>query len=271
MERDFKGVWVPKDIYLNDNLTPTEKFLLVEIDSLSKNGECFASNAHFAEFLKVTKNHVSKLISKLSRMGLIQVEFIYKTGTKEVEKRIITPLIMEEYTPNHAGVDPLITEEYTPLIIDDYCINTSFNNPIKNTTKVLKNNIKSFENEFDELWKIYPKKQNREKAKQSFLKARKNNVSLETIERGLTNYVNYIELNDIEPQFIKHGATWFNGQCWNDDYNLQLRKKERNGFLGLYLDELEEQRRGNIYDYRGTYKENFSDITSSISESLQEF
>ena len=32
--RDFKGVWIPKDIWLNENLTMLEKVILIEIDSL---------------------------------------------------------------------------------------------------------------------------------------------------------------------------------------------------------------------------------------------
>jgi len=272
MERDFKGVWISREIYLNEGLTPTEKLLLAEIDSFSKNGECFASNDHFAKFLGISKNHVSKLISKLTKMNLINVQLIYKNGSKEIEKRIITPIRIEEDTPNHESIDPHLIEEDTPLIVDDYDKYTLTKNTIKNTTKGIKNNIKSFENEFEHLWKTYPKKQSKEKAKQSFLKARKNNVSLESIERGLTNYVSYIEINDIEPQYIKNGSTWFNGQCWNDEYNLvQKSKKVDRGFIGDYLDRIEQNERGGLFDYEATHRENFDNFAGLFSEPLQKF
>jgi len=34
MKRDFKGIWIPKEIWLNENLTLQEKVFLVEIESL---------------------------------------------------------------------------------------------------------------------------------------------------------------------------------------------------------------------------------------------
>jgi hypothetical protein len=272
MERDFKGVWISREIYLNEDLTPTEKMLLAEIDSFSKNGECFASNEHFAKFLGISKKHVSRLISKLVKMGLINVELIYKNDSKEVDKRTITPIRMEAPTPPHENTHPHPIEEDTPHRIEAEDKYTFFKQPIKNTTKGIKNNIKSLENEFEHLWKTYPKKQSKEKAKQSFLKARKNNVSLESIERGLTNYVSYIEINDIEPQYIKNGSTWFNGQCWNDEYNLTQRKKTVDrGFIGDYLDRIEQNERGGLFDYEATHRENFNNFTGLISESLQEF
>ena len=46
-DRDFKGVWIPKEIWLNNNLTLTEKLLLVEIDSLDNEFGCTANNAYF--------------------------------------------------------------------------------------------------------------------------------------------------------------------------------------------------------------------------------
>ena len=45
--RDFKGVWIPKEIWLNTDLSIIEKVLLVEIDSLDNSDRgCFASNEY---------------------------------------------------------------------------------------------------------------------------------------------------------------------------------------------------------------------------------
>ena len=280
MERDFKGVWIPKEIYLHEGLTPTDKFLLVEIESLSKNGECFASNEHFAKFLGVSKKHVSRLISKLSQMNLIKVDLIYKKGTLEVDKRVITPIHLEADTPPHGGGDPHRmegdtphhTEAETPHRIDaDYnntsFINTSFNNSFNNPNKVNNNTPKQLENEFEHLWNRYPNKQGKKKAKQSFLKARKK-VSLEKIESGLNDYINYIHAQGVDPQYIKHGSTWFNGECWDEEYNIIHFKQQRKGFLGL-LDEQEE--RGNIIDYPRRDNENIGFVPNLLPESLQDF
>ena len=34
MDRNFKGIWIPKEIWLAEDLTMQEKVMLVEIDSL---------------------------------------------------------------------------------------------------------------------------------------------------------------------------------------------------------------------------------------------
>jgi len=70
-KRDFKGVWIPKEIYLNDDLSWTEKILLIEIDSLDNEKGCFAKNKYFADFLGKSENWISQCISKLKDKGFI--------------------------------------------------------------------------------------------------------------------------------------------------------------------------------------------------------
>ena len=69
MNRDFKGVWIEKSIWLNPDLNAIEKCLLAEIDSLDNEQGCFASNEYFAEFLGCTTRKVSDAITKLKKMG----------------------------------------------------------------------------------------------------------------------------------------------------------------------------------------------------------
>ena len=90
--RDFKGVWIYKNLYLSREYTPNEKFLLLEIYSLS-NGvkkQCYANNKHFADFIGVKENTIQKAISKLEKNGHIVREYTYREGTKEISGRIIT-------------------------------------------------------------------------------------------------------------------------------------------------------------------------------------
>lgn len=70
-QRDFKGIWIPAEIWLNKSLSFFEVILLAEIDSLAKDEGCCASNAYFAEFLGVSETYVSKAISSLARKGLV--------------------------------------------------------------------------------------------------------------------------------------------------------------------------------------------------------
>ena len=68
--RDFKGVWIPKEVWLDTRLNALEKVILTEIDSLD-NGEkgCYASNEHLAEFCQCSKTKVSTAIKKLVNSG----------------------------------------------------------------------------------------------------------------------------------------------------------------------------------------------------------
>ena len=75
--RDFKGVWIPKDIWLNTDLSIIEKVLLVEIDSLDNSDRgCFASNEYLAKFVQLSEGRVANIISDLKkRKFIIQVFF----------------------------------------------------------------------------------------------------------------------------------------------------------------------------------------------------
>jgi len=96
MNRDFKGIWIPKEIYLNKQLSLVEKILLVEIDSLDmSDAGCFASNAYFAEFIGVSAATISIGVSKLKNLGYIfQESFdgrkrILKSNLQEFENQPI--------------------------------------------------------------------------------------------------------------------------------------------------------------------------------------
>lgn len=93
MNRAFKGIWIPKEIWEDDRLGWTEKLLLVEIDSLDNKDGCWATNEYFAKFFKLSKDRVSKLITELRKKGYITVELIYKPESKQIEKRIIKTTI----------------------------------------------------------------------------------------------------------------------------------------------------------------------------------
>lgn len=92
INRDFKGVWISKEIWLAKDLGWSEKLLLVEIDSLDGEQGCFASNEYLAKFFGLSKDRISKMVSSLKKKGYISVQVHYKSGTKQIEKRVIRVL-----------------------------------------------------------------------------------------------------------------------------------------------------------------------------------
>ena len=75
-ERAFKGIWIDAEIWLDKELTPVDKFVFAEIDSLSGEHGCIASNEYLAEFCNCSVAKVKDSIAKLKKRGMIeQVSF----------------------------------------------------------------------------------------------------------------------------------------------------------------------------------------------------
>lgn len=73
--RDFKGVWIPREVWLDTRLNAIEKVILTEIDSLDQGEKgCYASNEHLAEFCQCSKRKVSEAVSKLIKCGYIHIQ-----------------------------------------------------------------------------------------------------------------------------------------------------------------------------------------------------
>lgn len=72
LPRDFKGIWIPKELWLDHRLTFFEKCMFAEIDSLDGPDNCYADNEHFEKMFQVRPRTVTECISKLRNLGLIE-------------------------------------------------------------------------------------------------------------------------------------------------------------------------------------------------------
>lgn len=89
-KKKLKGLWIPAEILLNEELSDKEKIILSMIAYLSvETKSCFASNKYIANIVNVTPDRVSKIISSLKNKGYINVKLKYKTDSKEIESRQI--------------------------------------------------------------------------------------------------------------------------------------------------------------------------------------
>ena len=118
---------IPANVRYDKRLTADEKLMYGEITALSsKTGECWATNQYFANLYDVDKATVSRRISKLVNCGYITNQLIYKEGSKEVDRRVLSI--------NTLPIDATVN---TP-------IDNSVNTPIDGTVK--DNNINIFNN-----------------------------------------------------------------------------------------------------------------------------
>ena len=135
MERDFKGIWIPAEIWENKKLSLMEKLFFVEIHSLDGVNGCYASNDYFSKFFELSKNRCTEIIKSLEKKRLITIELQREPGKKNISKRIIRVL-----DKSNRGYSENRTEGIRKTD-EGYSENREENNTLSNNT--IDNNIYS--------------------------------------------------------------------------------------------------------------------------------
>ena len=92
MAKEFAGVWIPKAIYQNDKLTPTDKLILSDIYNLcAEGGDYFKTNETIAKEVNISIPSVSRTIKKLINLNYIKCEY---NGRSRLIKMISTLIKM---------------------------------------------------------------------------------------------------------------------------------------------------------------------------------
>lgn len=227
--------------------------LKMYLKSLKFNGRLMFNDTmpYNAEMLSVVTGHsigdVKDAIEKFKALGLIEVfdsgeiymldiqSFIGKTSTEADRIKAYRREVAQKKTQ---GVQ--MYNESTPKIELEIekDIDTDIENnivPQSETDNVSKYDLKKkqkaeeqkqLEEQFEIIWKKYPKKSGKPLALKSFLKAMKAGVEIALISKKLDEYNQQIKLRGTEKQWIKNGSTWFNQQGWLDEYDLQPVKQQ---------------------------------------------
>lgn len=235
-QRQFKGIWIPKEIWLNKDLTFQEKIILVEIDSYD-DGQvgCFATNKHFVNNFGINSSRISQIIQSLQRKNYITIT--YDFNGKEIIKRYLH-INRPPYPPkdgmskinigmlkNEMGVCQFDKGGYVKKLKDN---NTNINNTINNNKE--NNKKKYYENE--ELNNIFTE----------FLELRKKIKAVNT-ERAINMLINKLSKYDdnIKMKMIEQSIV----NSWKDVYELKENKqKSRTATMDETLKEI----------YNGTIK-----------------
>jgi len=110
--RDFKGIWIPKEIWLVPDLSKMAVLLWSEIHSLymTKHGGCYASNDYLCEFMGFKERQLQKYLLELKKKGLL--EQVSYNGRFRILKAIVPPAEYEKEDENYetneseCGSDP---------------------------------------------------------------------------------------------------------------------------------------------------------------------
>ena len=100
MSKEFKGVWIPKEIYQDKELNPTEKLILSDIATL---GEYFKSNETIGKEVGVSQCTVSRSITQLCDKGYIQTQYDGRTRLIKLQRTLIK-LIKQPYQNDIAAL-----------------------------------------------------------------------------------------------------------------------------------------------------------------------
>lgn len=97
MAKEFTGVWIPKAIYQDDKLSPTDKLILADIYNLCcEGGDYFKTNETISKEVNISKPSVTRTIKKLISLNYIKCEF---NGRSRLIK-LMNPLIKMINQPN---------------------------------------------------------------------------------------------------------------------------------------------------------------------------
>lgn len=120
---------IPANIRYDKKLMPNAKLLFGEITALcNEKGFCWAGNEYFANLYKVSKETISRWISQLSRKGYVNIKIFYKKDSKEIDKRIISIVHIENQYPIDENVNTYYQKNQYPINEKVKENNTSINN-----------------------------------------------------------------------------------------------------------------------------------------------
>lgn len=236
--RGFYAI-IPAIVRYDNQLNGNAKLLYGELTALAnERGYCWATNQYFASLYNVSKRTIISWMKQLEKRKYIKIQVFYKPDSKIVDRRHIYilpfPTDTEFYTPSeenfitygknhHEGGE----ENFTTPGEENFTENNTLFNNTENNTKNKKNSVEpssTMPELFEKVWQTYPKKTNKKKAREQFLKKFKTEEDLESFKKGYKDYLAYIKLNDwYHPQEL---FRWIRDDRYNDEYDLSQTNKQ---------------------------------------------
>lgn len=182
-------------------------------------GKFYMSNKELAKRLRCSKGTITNCVNELVRLGYITAKNVKDKETGAIKGREIKLVRYQAPIPiGYEGVyQPVEIPPANPLV-DPTPTDCDL---IEHNNKSSNNNVqKQLEEDFEKLWKLYPKKSGKPKAFSAYKRAIKKGVTNKEIQTGIVKYLTQIKVQGTTKEYIKNGSTWFNQECWNDEYNV---------------------------------------------------
>ena len=161
----------------------------------------------------------------------------YHPTKYEEEKRVLIEKPNGAYTLS-TGAESLVLSLYTSCIQDVSKTETEVSIDKISIDKDSKNILfiddepnagkkrENYSDEFEMLWKIYPRKQgDKKKAYKSYAESRKKKeVTFEIVEKAINDYVLWLKAyGKFDTEYVALGSTWFNQKRWTNDYTVKKK------------------------------------------------
>ena len=194
-------------------------------------------NKKLAELTKMEFDTVTVAMELLKRIGLVKIlengeiyieQLQNLIGSKSIgafkkqQQRLLSGQ-KEDICPPKIDIDIELEKEKEIDIEIEEEININDCNTNIPLPSFKNNEEKILKEEFEKLWKLYPKKIGKDK---SFIKYKKYRTSkgddyctFDEVMNGLERYLKYIKQNSWYSP--KDGLTWFNNKSWNDEYEIK--------------------------------------------------
>lgn len=144
----------------------------------------------------------------------------YRKGNKfQMDGEESSPSDSEESSPSI----PESTRNYSEIT---QRVRNEFDSKFQNSKHFKTKALDQIEIEFKKLWNLYPKKIGKKDAFGSYVNWRGENSenTYEKASKHLSDYLKYIDLNNISPRYIFNGSNWFGGHI-DDEVDLSKPKK----------------------------------------------
>ena len=167
-ESNFKGIWIPKEILLNSELTDKEKIVLsIAISFSEDNKTCYVGNRYLSKLLNVTQNRASKIVSALQDKGYVDIQMDYYEDKKSIKNRriILKDKTTQDIVKNNNryscfGQEGIVNKDNMYSLLEQWGI-VPKGKYIKNNNK--KDNKKIYNKEYDFQKPFFENKEDYEK------------------------------------------------------------------------------------------------------------
>lgn len=173
-------------------------------------GSYNGSQQYLADWTNTTKRNVINILNKLVDDGFLLKEENEINGVKFYKYKALSQISpgVKNFPKGvknfHRG-----SEKISPNNIDN-----NINNNIDNiySADFDKNDA------FERFWSAYPRKTNKKKAKDAFIKKCTDEIMFQKMLSALVDQKGSEQWQN--PKFIPHASTWLNGERWNDVLNV---------------------------------------------------